>query len=285
FVVSPKCLGIKPRPSSPPAYSVLHLAISYRSTSSSSYYRAQNKQTKMAPSKRMSLEEKRSTILKIYHSSKEVYTEKEIVALAAKAGVNANTIIDINQGLIDDNLVSKEKIGGSNYFWSFPSKKDRMAQLQHESILRNITSLQEKVKEATVQLADAKRGREDDDSGDRAKKMARTAELTKLKSAAVEELEKLKQNDPQALADLEHELELVKGAANRWTDNIFSCKDYLVKKRGMDKKESMKILGITDAFDCECCTILCCVLILCFGEIVLTRYILHFVDPEDKGSK
>ncbi|KAL3775961.1 hypothetical protein ACHAWO_012149 [Cyclotella atomus] len=203
----------------------------------------------MAPSKRMSLEEKRSTILKIYHSSKEVYTEKEIVALAAKAGVNANTIIDINQGLIDDNLVSKEKIGGSNYFWSFPSKKDRMAQLQHESILRNITSLQEKVKEATVQLADAKRGREDDDSGDRAKKMARTAELTKLKSAAVEELEKLKQNDPQALADLEHELELVKGAANRWTDNIFSCKDYLVKKRGMDKKESMKILGITDAFD------------------------------------
>lgn len=160
-----------------------------------------------------------------------------------------------------------------------------MAQLQHESILRNSTSLQEKVKEATVQLADAKRGREDDDSGDRAKKMARTAELTKLKSAAVEELEKLKQNDPQALADLEHELELVKGAANRWTDNIFSCKDYLVKKRGMDKKESMKILGITDAFDCECCTILCCVLILCFGEIVLTRYILHFVDPEDKGSK
>jgi hypothetical protein len=39
----------------------------------------------------MSLEEKRSTILKIYHGSKEVYTEKEIVALASKAGVNGNT--------------------------------------------------------------------------------------------------------------------------------------------------------------------------------------------------
>jgi chromosome segregation ATPase len=142
-----------------------------------------------------------------------------------------------------------------------------MAQLQHESILKNIESLQEKVKEATVQLADAKRGREDDnDSGEenRAKKMARKAELAKLKSEAEQELEKLKQNDPQALADLEHELELVKGAANRWTDNIFSCKDYLVKKRGMDKKESMKILGITDAFDCEYSTyfLMCCDIIM-----------------------
>jgi hypothetical protein len=46
----------------------------------------------MAPStKRMSAEEKRQTILKIYHGSKEVYTEKEIVALASKAGVNGNT--------------------------------------------------------------------------------------------------------------------------------------------------------------------------------------------------
>ena len=41
--------------------------------------------------KRMSAEEKRQTILKIYHQSKEVFTEKEIVVLASKAGVNANT--------------------------------------------------------------------------------------------------------------------------------------------------------------------------------------------------
>lgn len=96
--------------------------------------------------------------------------------------------------------------------------------------------------------------------------MARKAELSKEKSAAEEELAKLKQNDPQALADLEEELRLVTAAANRWTDNIFSCKDYLVKKRGMDKKESMKILGITDAFDCEFIFVggdlFCCVLVL-----------------------
>ena len=41
--------------------------------------------------KRMSAEEKRNAILGVYHSTKEVYTEKEIIALAAKAGVNQNT--------------------------------------------------------------------------------------------------------------------------------------------------------------------------------------------------
>ena len=41
----------------------------------------------------MSAEEKRQTILGIYHKTKQVYTEKEIVVLAAKAGVNANTYV------------------------------------------------------------------------------------------------------------------------------------------------------------------------------------------------
>jgi hypothetical protein len=41
--------------------------------------------------KRMSANEKRNVILDIYHKSKAVYTEKEILSLATKAGVNSNT--------------------------------------------------------------------------------------------------------------------------------------------------------------------------------------------------
>ena len=43
--------------------------------------------------KRMSVDEKRKVILDIYHKTKAVYTEKEIVSLATKAGVNANTYV------------------------------------------------------------------------------------------------------------------------------------------------------------------------------------------------
>jgi DNA-binding transcriptional regulator YhcF (GntR family) len=196
----------------------------------------------------------------IYHKSQQVYTEKEIIALAAKAGVNANSIPDVHQSLVDDALVEKEKIGGSNYCWSFKAKKDRMAQKQHEQTLQVIQDLKPKVEEASAKLADAKRGREEtpeeEEGGGgetRAKKLARLSELAKRKVQVETELDSLKENDPAALADLEKELKLVTGAAHRWTDNIFECKSYLVKKRGMDKKEAMRILGVTANFDCKYC--------------------------------
>jgi hypothetical protein len=185
-----------------------------------------------------------------------VYTEKEIIALAAKAGVNANTIPEIHQSLVDDGLVEKEKIGGSNYCWAFKAKADRLAQKEHQKTLQLIQQLKVQVEEAAAQLADAKRGREDDDGSaaggeDRATKLRRLVELETRKTQIQAELESLKENDPAALADLEKELKLVTEAANRWTDNIFECKSYLIKKRGMEKKDALKILGITANFDCK----------------------------------
>ncbi|VEU41272.1 unnamed protein product [Pseudo-nitzschia multistriata] len=226
----------------------------------------------MGGTKRMSAEEKRKVILGIYHKEQLVYTEKEITSLAAKAGVNANSIPDIHQGMIDDALVEKTKIGGSNYFWSFKAKKDRAAQVRYETTLKAIEELKPRVAEAEARLADAKRGREEDDDGDgresgssekdggdegsgavpvrgRAKKLARLEELGKEKAALQTELDKLKENDPATLADLEKELKLVTQAAHRWTDNIFECKSYLVKKRGMQKKEACKFLQISSDFD------------------------------------
>jgi hypothetical protein len=47
----------------------------------------------MAGTKRMSADEKRKAILDIYHKTKSVFTEKEIVTLATKAGVNTNTYV------------------------------------------------------------------------------------------------------------------------------------------------------------------------------------------------
>jgi hypothetical protein len=202
----------------------------------------------MAGTKRMSAEEKRKAMLDIYHSTKAVYTEKEILALAVKAGITSGAVQDVNNVLVDDGLVDKEKIGGSNFFWSFPGKKDRMMQLEHEEVIKKIEESKAKITEANAKLADAKRGREDED-GERAKKLARLGELKKVKESMETELKSLKENDPQALADLEKEMKLVSEAANRWTDNIFSCKSYLTKKRGMASKEACKLLGISSEFD------------------------------------
>jgi hypothetical protein len=196
-----------------------------------------------------------------------VYTEKEILSVIGKAGMAQSSIPDIHQALVDDGVIEKEKIGGSNYFWSFSTKKDRMAQIKHETTLKNIDALKTKVQEASAKLADAKRGREEEEETtttstedssvgpSRAKKLMRLGDLSKRKVTIETELESLKENDPAALADLEKELQLVTAATHRWTDNIFECKSYLVKKRGMDKKEAMKLLGITGNFDCTYCNV------------------------------
>ena len=134
------------------------------------------------------------------------------------------SVVDINAALVDDGLVDKDKIGGSNFFWSFPGKKDRQLQIEHETTLTEIESAKARVAEAQSKLADAKRGREEDDDGSRAKKLARMIELEKEKKAKTAELDSLKENDPQALADLEKELKLVTEAAHRWTDNIFTVR-------------------------------------------------------------
>jgi hypothetical protein len=159
-----------------------------------------------------------------------------------------SSILDVNNSLIDDGLVDKEKIGGSNYFWSFPAKKDRLVQLQHQQNLQAVELLQSQVRDATVALAEAQRGREDVD-GVRVEQLQRLDALGRERGRLVTELAELQENDPQALADLEHELQLVTAAAHRWTDNIFNCKAYLIKKRGMDKKEVHRVLGITGTFD------------------------------------
>jgi len=38
-----------------------------------------------------------------------------------KKGIVTQSVKEVLQSLVDDNLVSFEKIGTSNYFWSFPS--------------------------------------------------------------------------------------------------------------------------------------------------------------------
>ena len=76
----------------------------------------------MSKKRGLSVDDKRKVILKIYHEAKEPFNLKEIEKLGSKAGVVEQTIKDVNQTLLDDNLVQSDKIGSANFYWSFPSK-------------------------------------------------------------------------------------------------------------------------------------------------------------------
>jgi Leucine zipper with capping helix domain/Mnd1 HTH domain len=248
-----------------------------------------------------------------------------------------NSIVDINQSLVDDGLVDKEKIGGTNYYWSFPAKKDRLMEIQYHATIKEMEQLQKTLDDVTIRLIDAKRGREDheegchdDDNDDndndeknhdtittntksnrmgtsndenknpnveddesagnpvtknvvdhsdtkhshdhkldennleppskkqkrkngmtRHEKLQTLQQIQNEKLQIQKEIDALKEYDPIVIANYEKELDYVTKAAHRWTDNIFNCKSYLMKKRNMDKKDANRILGITDTFDCK----------------------------------
>ena len=77
-----------------------------------------SQRTRMAPKRGMSLEDKRSTLLSIFHDTKSAFLLKDIEKMGAKRGVVLQSIKDVLQSLVDDDLVNMEKIGASNIFWS-----------------------------------------------------------------------------------------------------------------------------------------------------------------------
>lgn len=69
----------------------------------------------------MSLEEKREKMLEIFYETQSFYQLKDLEKLGPKKGVISQSVKDVVQNLVDDDLVFKDKVGTSVYFWSLPS--------------------------------------------------------------------------------------------------------------------------------------------------------------------
>ena len=70
----------------------------------------------------------------------------------------------------------------------------------------------------------------------------------KINSLEVQ-LDQNKACDPAELKRLQTEAKVCQQSADRWTDNIWTIKKYLTKKRGLAGKEVDKMLGIDGSFD------------------------------------
>ena len=57
-----------------------------------------------------------------FYEKKDFFQLKELEKyLPKEKGIVAQSVKEVLQSLIDDHLVVAEKIGTSNYYWSFPS--------------------------------------------------------------------------------------------------------------------------------------------------------------------
>eukprot|EP01024_Parvocaulis_polyphysoides_P026360 TRINITY_DN24045_c0_g1_i2.p2 TRINITY_DN24045_c0_g1~~TRINITY_DN24045_c0_g1_i2.p2 ORF type:complete len:208 (-),score=38.88 TRINITY_DN24045_c0_g1_i2:156-779(-) len=172
----------------------------------------------MSKKRGLSLEDKRHKLLEVFHDSADVFVLKDVEKLGAKKGVIPQSIKEVLQSLVDDNLVHQEKIGASNYFWSFPGEASTQLENEIEETQKNVKNLQ--TKEAQLLQAIEKEKSEKQDTKERVEAIQQLEGLQDLLKDRQKEVNKYADNDPELYEAMKQAVNTGKEAANRWLDNI-----------------------------------------------------------------
>ncbi|KAI3917641.1 hypothetical protein MKW98_021403 [Papaver atlanticum] len=204
----------------------------------------------MSKKRGLSLEEKREKMLEIFYDSQDFYLLKELEKLGPKKGVTSQTVKDVIQSLVDDDLVLKDKIGSSIYFWSLPSCAGNQLRNVSNKLGSDLKSSKKRLAELIEQRDNLKTGREDSDEREEALAELKTIETkyNELKS----EMGQFADNDPATLEAMKNAIEVSHAAANRWTDNIFTIRQWCSKNFPQAKEQLEHLyteIGITEDFD------------------------------------
>ncbi|CAL9109462.1 unnamed protein product [Musa textilis] len=201
----------------------------------------------MSKKRGLSLDEKREQMLQIFYESQDFFLLKELEKLGPKKGVISQSVKDVVQSLVDDDLVLKDKIGTSVYFWSLPSCAGNQLRNTRSKLDSDLSSSRKRFAELIEQRDNLKKGREESDEREVAVEELKAVELqhNKLK----EELACYVDNDPAAVEQMKVAIEVAHSAANRWTDNIFTLQQWCSTNFPQAKEQLdhlYKEVGITD---------------------------------------
>ncbi|CAO3623869.1 unnamed protein product [Mucor fragilis] len=197
--------------------------------------------------KGLSVDEKRKRIISLFHDSGEFYQLKDIEKLGVKKGVTSQSIKDILMGLVDDGLVTTDKIGTSNYFWSYPSAVIQTKRNKLQDLTSSVEKQEEKKKRLEQLIQEATQDRQKTE--ERAQLLAELEQDQKTNRELQAELQKYKENDPELYHKKEKASKVAKEATNRWTESIWEMQSYCVNKFGMERQLFDQTFGIKDDFD------------------------------------
>ncbi|KAG8956013.1 hypothetical protein FRC04_006462 [Tulasnella sp. 424] len=201
----------------------------------------------MAP-RGLSAEEKRVKLLEIFNESKDFYQLKELEKLGPKLkGIVSQSVKDVLQSLVDDNMVCSDKIGTSNFFWSFPSARGVMLQKKSDNLeasLSNASSTVETLKAAIVEEESRRTA-----TPEREASLTRRSELQSRLAALHSERQKYGASDPVQINAKRRAIELAKEAAGRHTDNTMEVISYFQRTRGIDPRDFRAHLEISEDWE------------------------------------
>ncbi|KAJ4483424.1 meiotic nuclear division protein 1 [Lentinula aciculospora] len=201
----------------------------------------------MAP-RGLSLDEKRVKLLEIFHESKDFYQLKELEKLGPKLkGIVSQSVKEVLQSLVDDGLVQGDKIGSSNFFWSFPSHQGAMIQGRVDNAKETKTNNQ-------AQLLDIQQSIEKDqsirvESEKRTAAIARLHSLKKQLAKLDDELTAYGACDPVKLEETRRAITLGKEAAVRWTENYSVLLPHFMRQSMAPIEELRRYLEIDEEYE------------------------------------
>lgn len=179
---------------------------------------------------------------------KDFFQLKDLEKQVPKAtGIVSQSVKEVLQSLVDDRLVNAEKIGTSNYFWSFPSMAMQSRQNTRQALKDELKRLREMREKCEAQLEEAAAMREE--SKDRDALLERYTCLERERGTLAGKLEVHRANDPKLLAQKRTDSEKAKQAANRWTDNIFTLQSFCSNNFGIERSQFNEQFGLPEDFD------------------------------------
>lgn len=194
---------------------------------------------------------------------------------------------EVLQSLVDDDLVNTDKCGNQVVFWCLPSEASQKVRTFHNSQLmglstcssrtnapgiRHVPSLfstvlsfvfQKKAKLAALQAELAEKEAAIEDQEKKAKELsvgretsdvnAQLLATVEVKKRRVEELDaelsRFAELDPEHIERIKESMIPVRDAANRWTDNVFSCISWVSDRFGVERSLMYKQFDIPEDMD------------------------------------
>ena len=126
----------------------------------------------------MSLEEKREKLLQMFYEKKEPLNLKEVEKFGAKRGIVLQSVKDVNQSLVDDNLVETDRIGIGCFWWALPSKGFQVRKNLIEDYDKKLETCKTEIEETTTKIKTETEKRDSMD-GKRDEMIAELAEMQK----------------------------------------------------------------------------------------------------------
>ncbi|PHT52135.1 Meiotic nuclear division protein 1 -like protein [Capsicum baccatum] len=107
-------------------------------------------------------------MLQIFYDSQDFFLLKEHEKSGPKKGVISQSVKDVIQSLVDDDLVFKDKIGTSVYFWSLPSCAANQLRTVYRKLATDLQTNKKRHTELVEQCNALKKGHEESDAQEEA---------------------------------------------------------------------------------------------------------------------